>query len=44
MMIFLDILITNSVHHAGEVLKTLGFHKMPNVDNWVYMFEIAWDF
>ena len=48
MIIFPDILsITDSVRHAGEMLKTLRFHYMPKVDDWVYfkpkaMFEIAW--
>ena len=46
MITFLDILKTDSVRHAGEVLR---IHKMPKVDDWVYlkpraMFEIAWDF
>ena len=49
MIIFLDILKTDSVRHAGEVLKTMRINKMPKVDDWVYlkpwaMFEIAWDF
>ena len=33
MIIFLDILKTGSVHHAGEVLKTIRIHKMPKVDD-----------
>ena len=28
--------ICDSVHHAGKVLKTLNFHYMPKVDDWVY--------
>ena len=32
-VIFLDILKTNSVRHAGEVLKTRRIHKMLTVDN-----------
>ena len=49
MIIFPDVLlITDSVCHAGEMLKTLRFHYMPKVDDWVYfklkaMFEIVWD-
>ena len=31
MIIFLDILKTDSVRHAGEVLKTMRIHKMPKV-------------
>ena len=33
MIIFLDILKTDSVRHAGEVLKTMRIHKMPKVDD-----------
>ena len=33
MLIFLDILKTDSVRHAGEVLKTMRIHKMPKVDD-----------
>ena len=49
MLIFLDILKTDSVRHAGEVLKAMRIHKMSKFDDWVYfkpmaMFEIAWDF
>ena len=33
MVIFLDILKTDSVRHAGEVLKTMRIHKMPKVDD-----------
>ena len=33
MLIFLDILKSNSVRHAGEVLKTMRIHKMPKVDD-----------
>ena len=29
MIIFLDILKTDSVRHAGEVLKIMRIHKMP---------------
>ena len=41
-------LITDSVRHVGEVLKTLRFHYMPKVEDWVYfkpkaLFEIAQD-
>ena len=28
--------ICDSVHHAGKVLKTLNFHYMFKVDDWVY--------
>ena len=31
MIMFLDILKTNSVRHAGEVLKTMRIHKMPKI-------------
>ena len=31
MIIFLDILKTDSVRHAGEVLKTMRIHKMPRL-------------
>ena len=39
-------LITDSVCRVGEVLKTLRFHYMPKVEDWVYfkpkaLFEIA---
>ena len=37
MIIFLDILKTDLVRHAGEVLKTMRIHKMPKVDDWVYL-------
>ena len=48
-IVFLDILKTDSVRHASEVLKTMSIHKTPKVDDWVYlkpraMFEITWDF
>ena len=33
MIIFLDILKTDSVRHAGEVLKIMRIHKMPKVDD-----------
>ena len=33
MIIFLDILKTDLVRHAGEVLKTMRIHKMPKVDD-----------
>ena len=33
MIIFLDILKTDSVRHVGEVLKTMRIHKMPKVDD-----------
>ena len=33
MIIFLDILKTDSERHAGEVLKTMRIHKMPKVDD-----------
>ena len=41
-------LITDSVRHVCEVLKTLRFHYMPKVEDWVYfklkaLFEIAQD-
>ena len=41
-------LITDSVRHVGEVLKTLRFHYMPKVEDWVYfkpkaLLEIAQD-
>ena len=32
-IIFLDILKTDSVRHAGEVLKTMRIHKIPKVDD-----------
>ena len=34
MIIFLDMLKTDSVRHAGEVLKTMRIHKIPKVDDW----------
>ena len=33
MLIFLDILKTDSLRHAGEVLNTMRIHKMPKVDD-----------
>ena len=33
MIIFLDILKTDSVRHASEVLKTMRIHIMPKVDD-----------
>ena len=33
MIIFLDILKTDLVLHAGEVLRTMRIHKMPKVDD-----------
>ena len=33
MIIFLDILKTDSVRHAGGVLKTMRIQKMPKVDD-----------
>ena len=33
MIIFRDILKTDSVRHAGEVLKTMSIHKIPKVDD-----------
>ena len=33
MIIFLDILKTDSVRPAGEVLKTMRIHKMPKIDD-----------
>ena len=32
-VIFLDALKTDSVSHAGEVLKTIRIHKIPKVDD-----------
>ena len=31
MIIFLDVLKTDSVRHTGEVLKTMRIYKMPKV-------------
>ena len=28
--------ISDSVHHAGKLLKSLRFHYTPKVDDWVY--------
>ena len=37
MIIFPDILKTDCLRHAGEVLKTTRIHKIPKVDDWVYL-------
>ena len=46
MIIFPDTLKTDSVRHADEVLKTTRIHKIPKVDDLVYLKPrvIAWDF
>ena len=37
MIIFPDILKTDSLRHAGEVLKTTRIHKIPKVDDLAYL-------
>ena len=37
MIVFPDILKTDCLRHAGEVLKTTRIHKIPKVDDLVYL-------